>query len=74
MSDLACAIIKRKCKEASWSLVAYEGHASLHSSRLYRSLPSGTIQTENIKKNYLPIEYLERLEKDHKSGEKVHTM
>jgi hypothetical protein len=54
-------------------LVAYEGHVSLQSSRLYRTLPSGIIQTETIKKSYLPTAYIQQLEKEqtHKAGEKV---
>jgi sister-chromatid-cohesion protein PDS5 len=68
---MACHLIKQKCKDASWSLAAYEGRISLQ-SKLYRSLPSGTIQTETMKKNYLPAEYLKELEEEQKSvGEKV---
>lgn len=71
MSDLACSLIDSKCKEASWSLVPNEVRVTLHSDRLYRKLPSTTIQAETIKKNYLPNEYVQQLEKEHKSGEKV---
>ncbi|KAI8080901.1 armadillo-type protein [Thamnidium elegans] len=72
LSDLACALIDSKCKEASWSLIPNEVRVTLHSNKLYRKLPSTTIQAETIKKNYLPNEYIQQLEKEHhhKSGEK----
>jgi sister-chromatid-cohesion protein PDS5 len=71
LSDLACLLIDNKCKESSWPLVAYEGHVSLQ-SKLYRTLPSGTIQTETIKKSYLPNELIQQIEQEHnhKAGEK----
>lgn len=50
-------LIKHKCNEASWPLNAYTGQLSLQ-SRLYRSLPSGTVQNEvsgSIKVNYKRI-------------------
>ncbi|KAI8646023.1 armadillo-type protein [Parasitella parasitica] len=72
LSDLACLLIKTKCKDASWPLDAFGGRVSLQ-SRLYRTLPAGAVQAETIKKNYLPKEFLTRFEEEHKhkSGEKV---
>lgn len=73
LSELAGVLIKNKCKDASWPLVAYEGRVSLHSSRLYSTLPAGTIQVETVKKSYLPTSYVQQLEKEqsHRAGEKV---
>ncbi|CAO3633172.1 unnamed protein product [Mucor fragilis] len=71
LSDLACLLIKTKCKDASWPLDAFGGRVSLQ-SRLYHTLPAGAVQAETIKKNYLPKEFLAKFEEEHKhkSGEK----
>ncbi|CEP19463.1 hypothetical protein [Parasitella parasitica] len=71
LSDLACLLIKTKCKDASWPLNAFGGRVSLQ-SRLYRALPAGAVQAETIKKSYLPKEFLTKFEDEHKhkSGEK----
>lgn len=71
LSDLACLLIKTKCKDASWPLNAFGGRVALQ-SRLYRTLPAGAVQAETIKKNYLPKEFLIKFEEEHKhkSGEK----
>ncbi|KAL9541955.1 hypothetical protein MBANPS3_008853 [Mucor bainieri] len=71
LSDLACLLIKTKCKDASWPLDAFGGRVSLQ-SRLYHTLPAGVVQAETIKKNYLPKEFLTKFEEEHKhkSGEK----
>ncbi|KAG1562450.1 hypothetical protein G6F49_000907 [Rhizopus delemar] len=70
LSDMTSLLIKHKCNEASWPLNAYTGQLSLQ-SRLYRSLPSGTVQNETIKKSYLPQAFVEKLEEeDRKLGDK----
>ncbi|KAG1459875.1 hypothetical protein G6F56_006067 [Rhizopus delemar] len=47
LSDMTSMLIKTRCKEASWALNAYAGHVSLQ-SKLYRSLPTGSVQNEVI--------------------------
>ncbi|KAI8087857.1 armadillo-type protein [Gilbertella persicaria] len=71
LSDLACLLIKSRCKEASWPLNAYTGHVTLH-TKLYQLLPQGAIQAETIKQSYLPKEFLEKYEEEHhhKAGDK----
>ncbi|EPB84270.1 hypothetical protein HMPREF1544_08990 [Mucor circinelloides 1006PhL] len=71
LSDLACLLIKTKCKDASWPLNAFGGRVTLQ-SRLYHTLPAGVVQAETIKQNYLPKEFLTKFEEEHKhkSGEK----
>ena len=49
MSDLACLLIKTRCKEASWPLNAYAGRVSLP-TRLYQLIPEGAVQSEVKKK------------------------
>lgn len=63
-------LIKQRCKEAHWSLAAYEGRVSLQ-SRLYRTLPVGAVQTETMRNNYLPDAFLKYLEEGKKLGDKV---
>ncbi|KAG1201567.1 hypothetical protein G6F35_012276 [Rhizopus arrhizus] len=70
LSDMTSLLIKHKCNEVSWPLNAYTGQLSLQ-SRLYRSLPSGTVQNETIKKSYLPQAFVEKLEEENrKLGDK----
>ncbi|KAI9491520.1 armadillo-type protein [Zychaea mexicana] len=72
LSDLASLLIKRKCEDASWPLNVYPTRIRLQ-SKLYRSLPSGAVQTETLKKSYLPAPFLNWLEENHhphRKGEK----
>ncbi|KAI9265204.1 armadillo-type protein [Phascolomyces articulosus] len=72
LSDLASVLIKRKCEDASWPLNVYPTRIRLQ-SKLYRSLPSGAVQTETLKKSYLPTPFLTWLDENYhprKGGEK----
>ncbi|KAF7727823.1 hypothetical protein EC973_006936 [Apophysomyces ossiformis] len=70
LSDLACLLIKRQCKNVSWPLNAYSQHISLQ-SRLYKSLPSSAVQTETMRTNYLPEDLINTIEADgHRGTEK----
>ncbi|KAI8379771.1 armadillo-type protein [Radiomyces spectabilis] len=74
LSDLACLLIKRKCRNASWPLNAYPKHINLQ-SKIYRTLPSSSIQAETLKNVYLPEELIRMIETDalQKSSEKRNT-
>ncbi|KAI8141303.1 armadillo-type protein [Fennellomyces sp. T-0311] len=72
LSDLASLLIKRKCEDASWPLNVYSTRIRLQ-SKLYRSLPSGPVQTETLKRSYLPSPFLEWIQENyqsHRKGEK----
>ncbi|KAI8348451.1 armadillo-type protein [Choanephora cucurbitarum] len=71
LSDLACLLIKTRCKEASWPLNAYAGRVSLP-TRLYQLIPEGAVQSEIMNQTYLPAEFLEKYEEEqnHKAGDK----
>ncbi|KAI9313758.1 armadillo-type protein [Dichotomocladium elegans] len=63
LSDLASLLIKRKCKEATWPLNVYPQNIRLQ-SKLYRALPTGAVQTETMKKNYLPDTFMAWLDEN----------
>ncbi|KAG0164485.1 hypothetical protein DFQ30_009873 [Apophysomyces sp. BC1015] len=70
LSDLACLLIKRQCKNSSWALNAYSQNISLQ-SKLYKSLPTSAVQTEVMKNNYLPSDLVSSIEADgHRGAEK----
>ncbi|KAI8992505.1 armadillo-type protein [Pilobolus umbonatus] len=71
LSDMACLLLKIKCRETSCPLNAYEGQISLQ-SKLYRTRVSDGTGAGAITQNYLPTPFIEKLEEEysHKIGEK----
>ncbi|KAI7878695.1 ARM repeat-containing protein [Lichtheimia hyalospora FSU 10163] len=67
LCDLAAFLINRKCKDASWPLNLSQETVHLQ-SKLYKTLPSGAVQTETIKKSYLPDSFITWLEQHHDKG------
>ncbi|RUO96929.1 hypothetical protein BC936DRAFT_141238, partial [Jimgerdemannia flammicorona] len=61
ISDLASLLLRHKCKSASWPLTSYPGQVRMQPD-LFKSLGSSSLQSENMKKNYLPKEFQDALE------------
>lgn len=67
LSDLAALLIKIKCKDSSWPLNVSQEPVHLQ-SKLYKTLPSGAVQTETMKKSYLPDSFIAWVEQHHDKG------
>ncbi|GAB5588791.1 Sister chromatid cohesion protein pds5 [Umbelopsis nana] len=61
LSDLTCTLIRQKCKTSSWSLTSYPGRVKLY-SELYTSLSTNELQTENMRRTYMPTAVLHEKE------------
>ncbi|RUS17197.1 armadillo-type protein [Endogone sp. FLAS-F59071] len=61
LSDLASLWIYHRSKSASWPMTTYPGQIRMQPD-LFKSLGSSSLQSEIVKKNYLPKEFQDALE------------